>query len=171
MIIQLRDATPRDTEQIRTVHRAAIEQLGSQAYTDTQVRAWARGCSAAEYASAIEAADVVFLVADRGGEIVAFGSLRLSPPEAYHASVDAELTGLYVDPSTARSGIGTRVCAALERRATRRGVDTLGLSASLNAVPFYTTQGYDRVRTYTHEFSPQVGTGVTGEVVEMRKKL
>ncbi|ERG88983.1 MAG: acetyltransferase [halophilic archaeon J07HX5] len=169
--MQIRDATVTDTKQIRTLHRTAIEQLGGQAYTDTQVTAWARGCSSAQYAPAIEADGVVFLVADRGTDITAFGSVRLSPPEAYHASADAELTGLYVNPSTARSGVGTQVCTELERRAAGQGVETISLSASLNAVPFYTAQGYDRVQTHTHEFSPHVGTGVTGEIVEMRKEL
>jgi putative acetyltransferase len=167
--MEVRDATPSDAEAVRTVHRRSITELGTEGYGDAQVEAWARGCASAGYASAIEAEGSEFVVADDGGDVVAFGSLALSAPDEVDA--DGEVTGVYVLPSVAREGVGTRVYSKLERRARARGARTLGLSASLNAVPFYEAQGYERVGERTHEFSSHESTGVTGVVVEMRKEL
>ncbi|XVH33258.1 GNAT family N-acetyltransferase (plasmid) [Haloferacaceae archaeon DSL9] len=85
--------------------------------------------------------------------------------------MDAEVTGVYVHPSVARQGVGTRIYTELERRARTHDVQTVGLSASRNAVAFYEAHGYERVREYTHAFSSHESTGVTGTVVEMKKKL
>lgn len=166
----LREATPADIESIRSVHRAAITGLGSDAYDDEQVEAWARGVESADYA-AIEDDDYCFLVAEDGDDVVGFGSVRFESPDDYGATIDAEVTAVYVHPSVAREGVGSTILDALERRARDQGVRTLGLSSSLNAVPFYETHGYERVREYTHEFSSGEATGIEGRVVQMRTEL
>lgn len=168
---EIREATPVDVEAIRTVHHDAITELGMQAYTRTQVEAWAQGCESADYASTIESDETVFLVAEREGDVVAFGSLRLAAPEGYADDADAEVTGVYVRPSVAREGVGSRICAALEERARSQDVRTIGLAASRNAVPFYERQGYERIEEFQHEFSSHESTGVTGTIVAMTKTL
>ncbi|TYL40228.1 N-acetyltransferase [Natronococcus pandeyae] len=167
--MEVRDAVPADAEAIREVHVRSIRGLGTDAYTTEQVDAWAAGCESADYERAIR--DLEFLVAERDGAVVGFGSLAPEPPGRYEADVDAEITGLYVDPSVARQGVGSAIYDELERRARRSGVETLGLSASRNAVPFYEARGYERVREFEHEFSGEESTGVTGTVVEMEREL
>lgn len=167
--MRVREATPSDADAVREVHRASIEGLGPAAYAKEQVEAWARGCETAEY-SAIDEDDCYFVVAE-DESVVGFGSLRFSSPDGYEAAVDAEVTGLYVHPSVARRGVGSAMLADLEHRAREEGVRTLGLTSSLNAVPFYASQGYERVREYDHEFSGHAAIGVEGRVVEMRKEL
>lgn len=169
--MEIRDAAPADAEAVRGVHAASIEGLGPRAYSEEQVAAWARGCESADYTAPIESDDVAFVVAEDDEDVVAFGSLQFSAPEGYLANVDAEVTGVYVHPSVAREGVGTRIYDELERRARTRDVETLGLSASRNAVPFYEEHGYERVGEHTHEFSSHESTGVTGVVVEMTKDL
>ncbi len=166
--MDVRDAVPSDAEAVREVHARSITELGRQAYSREQVDAWALRCESADYASAIESDDLVFVVAEADGRVVGFGSLRLEPSER---DSDAEVTAVYVHPSVARQGVGTAIYTELEGQARARGVQSLGLSASLNAVPFYETQGYERVREAPHEFSAGESTGVTGTVVEMRKRL
>lgn len=169
--MNVRDATPADAESVRTVHYESIKGLGTEAYSEEQAAAWAEGCESADYSSAITNDDLEYLVAETDGEVLGFGSLRLGAPDGYEADVDAEITGIYVHPSVARDGVGTRIYSELERRARASGVGALGLAASLNAVPFYETHGYERVRDVTHEFSSGESTGVTGTVVEMKKDL
>ena len=169
--MRIRNAVPADAEAVRDVHYHSIKELGTEPYSQEQVDAWARGCESADYTAAIEAEKVEFVVADNDDTVVAFGSLKLTPPAGYEVDVDAEVTGVYVHPSVARQGIGTRIYTELERRARTSGVQMLGLSASLNAVPFYEAHGYERVREYTHEFSSHESTGVTGSIVEMKTKL
>lgn len=169
--MNVRDATPADAGAIRRVHRRSIEGLGPEAYSCEQVEAWAAGCESADYASAIESEVLSVVAAEEGGELVGFGSLSLDPPDEHEADADAEVTAVYVHPSVARGGVGTAILAELENRARELGARTLGLSSSLNAVPFYGHHGYEPVRTFSHEFSSHLGTGVEGDVVEMRKEL
>lgn len=169
--MEVREATAADADAVRRVHRASIEGLATEAYDREQVDAWAAGCESADYAAAIEANEGAYVVAESEGRTVGFGSLQLAPPGGYEAAVDAEVTGVYVHPSVAREGVGSRVYGELERRARERGVRTLGLEASRNAVPFYEAHGYERVTERTHEFSAHESTGVTGTVVEMTKDL
>lgn len=154
---------------MREVHRRSIEGLGPAAYDPEQVAAWVAGCGSADYAARIADADA-FLVAERES-VVGFGSLSLGAPEEYEDDPDAEVTGVYVLPRVAREGVGSALYGALEHRARSAGVEMLGLWASRNAVGFYETRGYERVRTLDHEFSAHEDTGVTGTVVEMTKPL
>jgi putative acetyltransferase len=169
--MRIREAVPADAESIRDVHYHSIVELGTEAYSQEQVDAWAQGCDSADYTAAIEADEVEFIVAEDDSAVVAFGSLKLAPADEYEADVDAEITGVYVHPSVARHGVGTHIYAELEQRARMHAVQMLGLSASLNAVSFYEAHGYERVREYSHEFSSHKSTGVTGMVVEMKKRL
>ena len=169
--MDIRRAEPSDGEAVRRVHSDAITDLGTEAYSEEQVSAWARGCESADYTSAIESDELEFVVAEVDGEVVAFGSLKRTPPDEYQADVDAEVTAVYVHPTVAREGVGTRIYRELEQRARAQDRQTLGLSASLNAVPFYEKHGYEQVREYTHEFSGHESTGVTGVIVEMKKEL
>lgn len=169
--MRIREAAPGDAEAIRNVHYQSIKELGTEVYTEEQVNAWARGCESADYTAAIEAEEGEFAIARSDDTVVGFGSLKLTSPDEYESDVEAEVTGVYVHPSIARQGVGARIYAELERRAQTHGVQTLGLSVSLNAVPFYEALGYERVRRYSHEFFSHESTGVTGAVVEMKKKL
>ncbi|WP_435358609.1 GNAT family N-acetyltransferase [Haloarchaeobius sp. DFWS5] len=170
--MHVRTATAEDASAIRRVHRDAILELGPEAYSDRQVEAWAGGVDDAEdadYAAVITDDSMAYIVAEIDDEVVAFGSLCVDAPEDYGASVDGEVTGVYVHSSVARSGVGTAVITELERRAQDHGLGAVGLEASLNAVPFYEAHGYERVRELRHEFSAP--SGVEGTVVEMRKVL
>jgi len=169
--MRLRDATPEDSEAIRSVHARSIRGLGPAAYSQEQVAAWAAGCESADYAEAIESADTEFLVAVTDAAVVGFGSLTLAVPSGYTAPAEAEITAVYVDPAVAREGVGARLCGALERRAWDAGIRRLGLTASRNAVPFYEAQGYERVTEQEHEFSSSEPTSATGTVVEVLKHL
>lgn len=169
--MRVREAKPTDSEVVRSVHSDSIRGLGTEAYSEEQVAAWARGCESADYAAAIEADELAYVVAEIEDDVVGFGSLELGPPDGYEADADAEVTGVYVHPSVAREGVGTRIYEELERRARARDVRTLGLTASRNAVPFYEAHGYERVREDAHEFSSHESTNVTGIVVEMTKDL
>lgn len=162
--MNLREATPADVEAIRAVHYEAITGLGPAAYDEAQVAAWAEGCAVADY-SAVGDEGVYFVVAEDERGVLAFGSLRLAPRD----DADADVTAVYVHPSVAREGVGSAVLEALERRTHDRGAETLALTASLNAVPFYEARGYRRVGERDHEFSASEDTGVTGRVVEMQK--
>lgn len=103
--------------------------------------------------------------------LIGFGSILWDPEDDQHAEIGAEVTAVYVLSSVARSGVGTAIYSELEQRASSRGISTIGLSASLPAVPFYEENGFERVTKSNHEFSPHMETGITGTVIEMKKDL
>ena len=112
--MRLREAVPADSESVRGVHFESIKELGLDGYTQDQVDAWAQGCKSADYATAIDSADLYFIVAEDSRGVVGFGSLKLNSPEDYEATTDAEVTGVYVHPAVARTGMGTKLYAELE---------------------------------------------------------
>jgi len=165
MGIMVREATPEDASRIRDVHLASIEGLAWKAYDDEQVRAWAHDRHPDEYP--IESTDTFFVVAEQNGQITGFGWMKPDADDYFGTTVDGEITAVYIHPSVARQGVGTRIYAELEAEARRNGVISLGLWASLNAVPFYEAQGYQRITEHTHEFAEDT----EGTVVEMTKSL
>jgi putative acetyltransferase len=165
MDVKVREAVPPDAIQMRTVHLASIEELGTQGYDDEQVAAWAHDRDPADYP--IDSEETVVVVAEQDGEIVGFAWMKPDSDDYLQSSADGEITALYVHPSVARQGVGTRLYTELEETARKEGVGSLGLWASLPSVSFYESQGYQRVTEHTLEFDD----GVEGTVVEMRKEL
>ena len=188
----VREARADDTERMAAAHAAATVALGREAYDEAQVRAWARG----RYEYPVDENGVRLVVAVRErtesganapgetyDEVLGFGELHaeagdyLSGVAGRSASgctserrsdaVEGEVRAVYVHPAFARQGVGRALYADLERWARARGVDSLGLWASLNAAGFYERQGFERVAEHDHEFASEVAA----TVVEMRKSL
>lgn len=88
----VRDATVADAEAVRTVHSASIVGLGPEGYNPQQVAAWANGCESGNYTAAIESNGLDYVVAERDGVVVGFGSLKWEPHDGYEADVNAEVT-------------------------------------------------------------------------------
>jgi putative acetyltransferase len=165
MTRSIRLARAADADTIRDIHLASIKGLGGERYTEAQVEAWAHDRDPTDYPIGEE--DTAVFVAEQGGAIVGFGWLTRQADADFEAEVDGKIGAVYVHPGFARRGIGTTIYQALETRARERGLDSLGLWASLNAVPFYEAQGYSKVRELTYEFDGEV----EGPTLEMHKSL
>lgn len=161
--MNVRAARPADAEAVNRVHLDAVDELGPDAYDEDQVAAWARGAEPSDYD--VDGDGNRFVVAEVDGEVRGFGELAYTPGDYLDPAADAEVKAVYVHPTVARRGVGSALLAALERDARENDVETVGLWASRNAVPFYEYHGYERVAERTHEF----GGAVEGTVVEFRK--
>ncbi|WP_114579452.1 GNAT family N-acetyltransferase [Saliphagus sp. LR7] len=164
MEVSIRKAVAEDARQIRDVHLASIEGLGSQGYTEEQVAVWAHDRDPEEYP--IESQDTYFLVAENNTAVIGFGWMKSDAGDHFETDVEGEITAIYIHPSVARQGIGSRIYAELEAQAVRQNIDSLGLWASRNAVPFYEAQGYNRVTDHAHEYHDEI----TLLLVEMEKQ-
>jgi putative acetyltransferase len=165
MDVHFREATPADVDRLCEVNRAAIEAVEITQYNERQISAWNSGVDSSLYP--IQDADTHFLVAETDEHVIGFGWMKPEADEYFTVDVDGEITGMYVHPSVRNRGIGTRLLDKLEQVARKAPVDSLGLWASLNAVPFYEKQGYEAMTEQALAYDD--GTEVPVE--EMKKEL
>ncbi|MCL1466234.1 GNAT family N-acetyltransferase [Argonema galeatum] len=100
----------------------------------------------------------LIFVAEIQSQIVGFSALSLIEPT---------INGVFVDPAFIRQGIGQKLLAALENEAGKNRARCLWVSASLNAVQFYESQGYQTISRNTISLA----SGVPIPVVTMKKVL
>jgi putative acetyltransferase len=165
MDIPVREAVAEDAQQICDVHLSSIEELGKQSYTEEQVAAWAHDRDPEEYP--IESEDTYFVVAEDVTDVVGFGWMKPEAGEYLQTEVEGEITAIYVHPSAARNGVGSRIYSELERKALQQDIESIGVWASRNAVLFYEAQGYERVGEQSYAYQD----GIELTLVEMRKRL
>lgn len=154
--MQVRPATPDDTQVLPELHSASVETLAVDAYDGEQVAAWAKRGERAPADYTLD--EGYFVVAERVDEVAGFG--HLIPDEC-------EVRAVYVHPDHARCGVGTALLAHLEGYARALDLPHLELTSSRNAVGFYERAGYERVEATTHETRPEVALPVT----RMRKDI
>ncbi|GAA1374940.1 MULTISPECIES: GNAT family N-acetyltransferase [Catellatospora] len=86
-----------------------------------------------------------FVVAYVLGRPVGCGALVVSSPGV------GEIRRMYVMPAHRRAGVARRILAALERRATAQGWDSIILETGVNqpeAIALYESSGYQRTEPY-----------------------
>ncbi len=93
-------------------------------------------------------ADNQVMVAVFGDAIVGFATI------VTHEGDDAELEGLFVEPSHWRKGIGTALLHAIEREAVAWDANRLHVLANLEAVQFYEANGFERLGEQRTELGP-----------------
>jgi N-acetylglutamate synthase-like GNAT family acetyltransferase len=130
-MITIRRAEQEDRESIWTIHTRAIEELCASHYHRDELQSWSEVLKPIRYQAAIS--NDIFFVAEEDHSIVGFGHL-------IQKSGDVE--AVYVSPDHARRGIGTRLLDVLEGEGRKSGLSSLQLWATLNAVPFYQSAGY-----------------------------
>ncbi|MGO8739518.1 GNAT family N-acetyltransferase [Rhodoblastus sp.] len=129
--IALRPALPADAPALAALFRASVEALAQEDYGEAQVAAWAaRADDQAAFARKL--AGELTIVALIGGEIAGFASLK---------GADC-LDMVYVHPAFARRGVGTVLCAAMEKLAGARKAATLTADVSDCAQGFFAARKY-----------------------------
>lgn len=145
-----------DREAIWRVHGSAIRGTCAGHYSREVVETWAGRLRPEKYAEAIDRYD--FFVAEEGGVVVGFGELGREA---------GEIQGLYVSADAGGRGVGRKLLSTLEERARAYGLESLRLTATLNAVAFYERAGFEAVEQLTETIAP----GVVRASVRMFKKL
>lgn len=180
--MRIRPATEEDQEAIFAVHERSVRGLAADAYDEEVLAAWTDlpdpgdGDDAGEDGPGDRADGqpengrrYVAEVDSAGDDwtVVGFGDVRFEPPEYLDEPADGGVSAVYVDPDHAGAGVGSTLLERLETEARDRGLDSLGLLASVNAYGFYERHGYDAVADRTFQF----GEDVEGPAVEMHKEL
>lgn len=152
----VRRASEEDAKGIWRVHTRAIRGIANSHYTPEEVEAWAGPRKPEHYAEAIR--DKEFYVAEEEGAVIGFGTFN---PEGN------EIEAVYVSPEVVRRGVGSSILRLLEERARELGLKSLKIDASLNAVPFYKSAGYEPQKEMNH----RLASGVEIGCVLMTKEL
>ncbi len=152
----VRRAREEDSEGIWRVHTRAIRGIASSHYTPEEIEAWARPRQPEHYVEAIRNKE--FYVAEEDGAVIGFGTLN------HHEN---EIEAVYVSPEVVRRGAGSAILRRLEERARDLGLKSLKMDASLNAVPFYRSAGYESQKVTKH----RLASGVEIGCVLMTKEL
>jgi putative acetyltransferase len=127
----LREFSDGDVEAVTRVFRDAVLMTGAQGYSSTQVDAWARAADdQREFAARLSQG--VTLVAEEGGNVVAFG--QLDPID--------HLAMIYCLSAQGRRGVSSTIYAELERRARVQGVKAIHTEASKISRHFFEKHGY-----------------------------
>lgn len=156
--VQFRKARPEDADAMLSVKRVAILGIDDARYDEHQLAAWAPDDDDIEVFEASPDADQYEIrVATDQGTVVGYGVLQLP---------DQRLDALYVNPFYADMGIGTTILGQLETAARMAGVETLELSSSVTAAPFYERHGYERTGRKDREIN-----GVVLPFTTMRRRL
>jgi N-acetylglutamate synthase-like GNAT family acetyltransferase len=161
MLVRIRPAVDADAAGVSRVHFEAVRRTAAPFYPPDVIDSWSQEPDERrreQFRRAIVGKDELFLVADRGGEVVGFGSIVPS---------SGELRAVYVHPDVGRTGVGAAILRDLEQMATATGLSTLHMDASLNAETFYARHGYEVVERGTHRLSG----GAQMACVKMRKAL
>lgn len=130
--VYYRSVTLADAEDLWRVRTSAIVALCSEHYCHETIRAWASTPMHAGFLSLIRE-EASFVVAQVDQRVAGYGFMDVP---------QASVNGVFVHPKHARRGIGKTLLSKLELHARSTHLEQLTLDSTLNAVPFYTAQGY-----------------------------
>jgi putative acetyltransferase len=157
----LRRATAADADAIAAAHIDSIRSIGPHFYPPPVVDAWAAGLTAGLYLRAMNDGEAFFVATDPVDDSVVLGfSTHRNDPEEHR-------TAVYVRGSASRRGIGSVLFRMAEADVRASGGTSIHIAASIAAVEFYRTNGFEETSRGEH----RLRNGVTMACVFMRKTL
>jgi GNAT superfamily N-acetyltransferase len=159
----IRPARPEDANLLAEVHVDSIRTLGAAAYSAEIVREWGAPRTGERYLKGMESGQRWFLAV----QFISDGSERALGLSAYSMKAGQHRIAVFVRGEAARRGIGTALFLVAEDAAREHGASEIHLDASLGAVPFYKSLGFEELGLGQHQLS----TGGWMPAVFMRKRL
>lgn len=157
----LRRATAGDADAIAIAHIDSIRSIGAHFYPPQVVDAWAAGLTGELYVRAMNDGEAFFVATDPvdDGVVLGFSTHRSDPTE--------HRTAVYVRGSASRRGLGSALFTMAEADVRASGGTSIHIAASIAAVEFYRTNGFEETSRGEH----RLRNGVAMACVFMRKML
>ncbi len=158
MNFEFRKMTQEDVPAVIDVHRQSVYGLCAEHYTEQQMEVWTGLFRQKMSEDGMKNRDNIGIVALQDGRIVGYGFLN---------TADKEVKGVYLLPEVAGRGLGREIVSRLESFAREHHLNGLTLGATTNAVPFYESCGFSRVKDEIFELAADCRL----PCVRMEKKL
>jgi len=140
----VRPAAENDGQRLADIHRESITTLGARAYPPEIVAEWVRPVAPQRYLDQMARGERYFLAesAGPGPEVLGFSSHRIEGGQ--------HRTAVYVAARAARRGVGTALFRAAEAEARAQGAREVHVDASVGAVGFYLSCGFEELGRGEH---------------------
>ena len=125
-----------DHSSIRFLHVSAMMAHSLDALSEAEMAAFAAFVRSPAYADCLAAEEVYGGFVE--GQLVGTASWQFNGDDGR----TARISSVFVDPMFGRLGIGSRLLAEVEGRASQSGFGQFGISTTMNAVPFFEKVGY-----------------------------
>jgi putative acetyltransferase len=135
----IREAVVDDAEEMKNLHHRSVLELCSADYEIEQLEDWIHEHPLEKYQQRLMVHRS--FIAEIDGKMV--GYVRWNP-------ASNELCSIFVHPDHVRQGIATKLMKTAYEDVQSFGVNELWLDASLTAVPFYESEGWERVNQMMH---------------------
>ncbi|MDP5188907.1 GNAT family N-acetyltransferase [Rheinheimera baltica] len=128
----IREAKPSDYESMDSVFRASAKKLCTASYDKEVIEAWAGKSWPERFVKGAKEGNNQYVLL-KDDVVVCFGSINLEKKL---------LVSLFVSPEFVGQGVGQIMIEFLLDMAKSKGVEVLHLDSSLNAVNFYSRNGF-----------------------------
>lgn len=166
--MDIRVATPDDAVAIEAVHFASRDAVYRGTIPDWPLHGPPKSERIARWRDWLESSDIVTFVAEVGGGIVGFVTVRATRDEDVDGRRVAEMPTLYVHPEHWRVGLGSALCDAALDEAREHGFRELTLwvvDLNAGARSFYTAYGFEEDGATT------VDRGASGEIAVTARRF
>ena len=160
--VEICRAASSDVDAIADAHLDSIRTIGPRYYSDNIVTEWGSRVTGSLYANAMAQGETFFIAISTGESrlvVLGFSSHRVHEGE--------HRTAVYVRGSAARRRVGSALFRAAEAQAISAGATCIHVDASLAAVEFYKSNGFNEIASGEHV----LWSGLRMPCVFMRKDV
>jgi GNAT superfamily N-acetyltransferase len=138
-----------DHAQVRYLHARAMRAQCGDALSDGELAAFLAFVGSPAFSDHLRTEEVHGAFMD--GQLIGTASWLANADDGE----TARIASVFVHPMFARLGLGGRVLAEVEGRASQSGFDHLGAAAIVSAVPFFERNGYVEASRGVKAFGPE----------------
>ena len=138
-----------DYAQVRYLHARAMRAQCGDALSDGEIGAFLAFVESPAYSDHLRTEELHGAFLD--GQLIGTASWLANADDGE----TARIASVFTHPMFTRLGLGGRLLAEVEGRATQSGFDQLGASAIISAVPFFERHGYMEASRGVKAFGPE----------------
>ena len=162
--VQYRPAKSQDAKAMVNIHYKAVHAIPKTFYSQAVISAWSPrpDKNRIDWLQAmIQNGNSCCFVAEQEEKLIGFAIVLLA---------EKKLQAIYVNPKAKGKGVGYELMAKVESAAAQKGVKSLTLKASINALKFYQNIGY-KEKGEKGETAQLLSNGLKMEAIKMVKTL